>query len=394
MKTHWKIQTVFVLLILAGYRVAAQPADSAFYEEKFIWDTTRTVLTMDFSGIDRPTAIEEASPVFHNPPIRQDTAGTCWAFSGTSFLESEIKRIHNREFKLSEMFTVYWEYVEKVRRWVREKGNSLVDQGSEEDAVILRMKQYGAVRDVDYTGLPEGRTRHNHDPMMKEIKSYLAYVEENRLWDEEIVLTHVRMILDKHMGRPPDMIQYKGNWTTPRKFVDEILRLPLDDYVSFMSFKSVPFYTQGEYDVPDNWWHCDEYYNVPLDDWYNAIKQAIVNGYSLGIGGDVSEPGKCRELDIAVIPSFDIPEDAINQDAREYRFYNESSTDDHGIHLVGYVHRGSRDWFLIKDSGSSAQEGQLKGYYFFRDDWVRLKMLTFIVHKDAVTDLLKKCRAE
>lgn len=390
MKTNRAFLAAF-LCILIGTPLSAQQADSAFYVEKFIWDTTKTVLTMDFSGIDYPKSIEEANPVFHNPPIRQDTTNTCWAFSGTSFLESEIKRIHNREFKLSEMFTVYWEYVEKVRRWVRHKGRSLVPEGSEEDAVILRMKQYGAVRDVDYTGLLEGRTKHNQDLMVKEIRSYLNYVKENRLWDENMAITYVRMILDKHMGRPPDMIQYKGEWTTPRKFLDNVLRLPLDDYVSFMSFKYAPFYTQAEYKVPDNWWHSDAYYNVPLDEWYGAIKGAIRNGYSLGIGGDVSEPGKSRELDIAVIPSFDILEDAINQDAREFRFDNESSTDDHGIHLVGYVNRAGRDWFLIKDSGSSAQEGRFKGYYFFRDDWVRLKMLTFIVHKDAVADLLKKC---
>jgi bleomycin hydrolase len=390
-----RIETrIFILMLtLISTRLAAQ-ADSAFYAEKFIWTKMETVLTMDFSRIDRPMTLEEASPVFHNPSVRQDTTGTCWAFSGISFLESEIKRIHNREFKLSEMYSVYWEYVEKVRRYVREKGNSLVDEGSEEDGVILRMKQYGAVRDIDYTGLPEGQTRHNHGPLMDEIKSYLDYVKENSLWDEEIVLAHVKMVLDKHLGRPPDMILYKGDWITPRKFLEEVLRLPLADYVSFMSFKSVPFYTQGKYDVPDNWWLCDQYYNVPLDDWYNAIKQAIGNGYSLAIGGDVSEPGKGRELDIAVIPSFDIPGDAINQDAREYRFYNESSTDDHGIHLVGYVRKGDRDWFLVKDSGSSAQEGNLKGYFFFRDDWIRLKMLTFTVHKDAVADLLKKCGAQ
>jgi len=269
-----------------------------------------------------------------------------------------------------------------------------VDEGSEEDAVILRMKQYGAVRDIDYIGLLPGQTKHNHEPLMDEIKSYLEYIKENSLWDEEIVLTHVQMILDKYMDHPPDMIQRKGNWITPRKFLDDIVRLPLDDYVSFMSFTSIPFYTQGEYDVPDNWWHCDEYYNVPLNEWAGAIKQAIMNGYSVGIGGDVSEPGKGRELDIAIVPSFDIPSEAINQSAREYRFYNESSTDDHGIHLVGYVRKGDRDWFLVKDSGSSAQDGQLKGYYFFRDDWIRLKMLTFIVHKDAVKDLLEKCHVQ
>ncbi|PIY02588.1 MAG: peptidase C1, partial [Bacteroidetes bacterium CG_4_10_14_3_um_filter_31_20] len=30
------------------------------------------------------------------------------------------------------------------------------------------------------------------------------------------------------------------------------------------------------------------------------------------------------------------------------------------------------------------------GYYFFREDFVKLKMMNFTVHKDAVKELLKK----
>jgi len=37
----------------------------------------------------------------------------CWCFSTTSFLESEIYRLTQRKIKLSELHTVYWEYVEK-----------------------------------------------------------------------------------------------------------------------------------------------------------------------------------------------------------------------------------------------------------------------------------------
>jgi bleomycin hydrolase len=57
---------------------------------------------------------------------------------------------------------------------------------------------------------------------------------------------------------------------------------------------------------------------------------------------------------------------------------------------VGIKEGGSHTWFLIKDSGGSAQRGQFKGYYFYRDDFIKLKMLSFLVHKDAVKDLLTK----
>ncbi len=382
---------IFIVLLPSSWLFAQKAQkDSAFYAEKTIRGKKKTVLTMDFSGVEKPSSVESFNPLFHFPPIRQDTTGTCWCFGGTSFLESELYRLYGKKIKLSEIFTVYWECVEKARRFVRERGDSEFGQGSEEDAVFLRMKAYGAVRASDYTGLLEGQTRHNHRKMFKEMRKYLNFVQENALWNEDQVLVNIRMILNKYLGKPPEVIEVEDKRMTPKEYLEKALRLPLDDYVSFMSFEYIPFYTQGEYKVPDNWWHNDQYYNLPLEGWYGAIKKAVQNGFTVAIGGDVSEPGKGREEDIAIVPSFDIPQEAINQDSREFRFDNETSTDDHCIHLVGYRHFGGYDWFLIKDSGSSAYEGSLKGYYFFRDDWVKLKMLNFLVHKDAVEELLKK----
>jgi len=192
------------------------------------------------------------------------------------------------------------------------------------------------------------------------------------------------------MGRPPETITVDGTVMTPNEYMEKILRLPLDNYVSVMSFIKPDFWTMGAYDVPDNWWHSREYYNVPLDDFYTGLKNAIKKGYSLVIAGDTSEPGKYGWRDLGVIPSFDIPSSNINQDSREFRFYNKTSTDDHGMHLIGYKRFKGQDWFLIKDSASSAWKGDFDGYHFFHQDYIRLKILTFMTHRDAIADLLTK----
>ncbi|MBN2104449.1 peptidase C1 [bacterium] len=391
-----KIRILYFSLILTATTIHSQIVhrDSAFYVNKFIWDHVDTLLTMDFSQIRQPESPESFNPLFHFPPIRQDTSGTCWVFCGTSFLESEIYRLHGKRIKLSEMYTVYWEYMEKARRFVQRMGDSYFGQGSEEDAVPLRMKQYGAVRAKDYSGLPEGQKKHNHRALFHEMNVYLDFIQSNNLWDEALVLNQIRLILDKHMGKPPEKIKIDDTTITPQEYLKRYLRLPLDDYVSFISFLSLPFYTQGEYQAEDNWWHEDTYYNVPLNDWYTAITGAVRNGYTVAIGGDVSEPGKGRWDDICVVPAFDIPPALINQSARELRFYNKTSTDDHGIHLVGCQRLNDYDWFLMKDSGSSAYDGKYPGYYFYRDDFVKLKMLTFMVHRDAVKSLLIKCQSK
>jgi len=76
--------------------------------------------------------------------------------------------------------------------------------------------------------------------------------------------------------------------------------------------------------------------------------------------------------------------------SRELRIYNGTTTDDHGVHVVGWMNHAGHDWFLIKDSGRSARRGRFKGYYFVRDDYIKLKVLSFMVHRDAVVDVLKK----
>ncbi|HNW54830.1 MAG TPA: hypothetical protein PKN21_11205, partial [Bacteroidales bacterium] len=69
--------------------------------------------------------------------------------------------------------------------------------------------------------------------------------------------------------------------------------------------------------------------------------------------------------------------------------------DDHGMHIVGYMEKDGVTWFLVKDSGSGSRTGGKEnnknfGYYFFHEDYVKLKMMDFTVHKDMMKDLLPK----
>jgi len=380
---------VFALLTVLLLTSALLAQDKAEYQKKFIWDKERTILTGDFSQVPKP-ALKDFNQVFAFPPTHQDTTGTCWSFSTTSFLESEIYRLHQTKVKLSEIYFAYWDYVEKVRRFVQEKGDSEFGEGSESNAVLLKMKQYGMMPESAYSGLLNGNTRHNHGPMFKEMKNYLRFIKEHGYWDEAVAIKSIRAIMDKYIGRPPETFVYEGRVYTAIEFRDKVCQLNPDDYVGFMSTLKDSFYTKAEYEAPDNYWHSKEYHNIPLNVFYETIKATIRKGYSMVIGGDVSEPGKYGWEDIAIVVPWDLPQEAINQNSREFRIYNHTTEDDHGIHLVGYTQKDGHDWFLIKDSGSSARYGKYSGYYFFRDDFIKLKMLTFMVHKDAVKDLLTK----
>ncbi len=348
----------------------------------------------DMTSKDLPNKLDLYKQQWHNPPISQGNAGTCWAFATVSFYESEVYRLTQQKIKLSELYIVYWEYVEKVREYVNTRGSSLVGEGSQANAVTRMIKKYGIVPLEQYTGLTKGRKFHTHEQMKKEIDEYLKWVKEANAWNEETVVSTVKSIMNYHIGEPPVQINWNGKTITPQLFAKDILKINPDDYVDILSYMQEPFYQKVLYDVPDNWWKSKDYYNVPLDEFIKALRKAIENGYTVSIGGDVSEAGFDTETQCAIIPTFDIPSEFITDEARQFRFSNNSTTDDHGMHLVGYTDYKGERWYLLKDSGAGSRNNDPNakefGYYFFREDFVKLKMMNFTVHKDAVKDLLAK----
>jgi len=399
---------LFVSMVMYG-----QPKDKAVFKEykpgyyqNFILKDIRQVkekqkpqkmhkrFEMDQSGMTLPNDPDLYKQQWHTPPISQGNTGTCWCFSTTSMYESDVYRLTGQKIKISEIYTVYWEYVEKARRYVKERGNSAFEEGSEGNAVGRIFKKYGAVPGEVYTGLIGGRKFHDHGDMYKEMKAYLESVRDANAWNEEEVVATIRSIMDHYIGTPPESFSWKGKTYTPKQFLSDVLKINPDDYVDILSYEQQPYWQQVEYEVPDNWWHSKEYYNVPLDVFMKALNKAVKAGYTVAIGGDVSEPGFSRETNTALIPDWDIPSAYINDDARQFRFSNHTTTDDHGMHLVGWLEKDGQMWYLIKDSSSGSRnvgEGDKKfGYYFFSTDYVKLKMMDFAVHKDAVKDVLKK----
>ena len=345
---------------------------------------------MDFSTVVKPEGLGSFKQFWHNPPVAQYLTGTCWSFSMTSFMESEAFRLAGRKVKLSEIHTVYYEYLERTRDYVRTRGATVLGEGSEADALQRIWKEHGIVPLEAYPGVLAADGRHDHSKLYERIENYLHFVKENGTWEEAETLAVIRVYLDEFLGRPPETFEYDGKTWTPMTFMADYLKIDPGAYVSVMSTMRSPFWTQAEFDVPDNWRRSSDYYNVPLDAFMGLLKKAVASGYSACIGGDVSESGYYGFEDVAVVPSYDIPAALIDQSARELRIVNDTTGDDHGIHLVGYTRLGNHDWFLIKDSGRSARWGRLKGYYMYRDDYVKLKMLTFTFHQDVLKDLLPK----
>lgn len=366
-------------------------------EEKQVEKEPYKRFIMDQSGMDLPNNPDLYKTFWTNATQSQGNTSTCWSFSTTSFYESEVWRQQGKKVEISEIYFVYCEYIEKARRFIEKRGNSLFPDGSEGNALARIMKMYGAVPDEAYNGIIGGRKFHSHAKMSEEMNAFLNSMKTSNAWNVGFGIETIKSIMNHYIGVPPAEFVVEGKTYTPQTYLNDYLKINPDDFVEILSYKQEPYWQQVEYKVPDNWWHSKEYYNVPLNDFMDALKKAVKSGYTLSIGGDVSETGFNRETNCALIPDYDIPSAFINEDARQFRFSNETTTDDHGMQLVGYLENyknSGKDWFLIKDSSSGSRNvGSTNpnfGYYFFHEDYIKLKMMGFTVHKDAVKDLLKK----
>jgi bleomycin hydrolase len=371
--------------------------DVTAVEEKLTEKIPYVRFVMDQSGMDLPNNPSLYTTAWSSPTKSQGNTSTCWSFSTTSFYESEVLRQYGKKVEISDIYTVYCEYLEKARSFIEKRGNSAFAEGSEGNALSRIMKIYGAVPEEAYSGLIEGRIFHSHAKMFDETNVFLNSLKSSNAWNIEYALETIKSIMNHYLGVPPTEFVVEGKTYTPKTFLKDYLQINPDDFVEILSYKQEPYWQQVEYKVPDNWWHSKEYYNVPLNDFMDALKKAVKAGYTLSIGGDVSEPGFSRITNCALIPDFDIPSAYINEDARQFRFSNETTTDDHGMQVIGILenYKGlGKDWYLIKDSSSGSRNVDPTnpnfGYYFFHEDYIKLKMMGFTVHKDVVKDLLKK----
>jgi bleomycin hydrolase len=400
---------IFLLFFLPVISLAQQPKDSGvFIEQKpgyyqnyilkgiqefenpVLPKEARKYFTTDQTGMKLPNDLKLYTSYWRQAPVSQGATGTCWSFGSTSMMESEINRINGLSVKLSEMYTVYWEYVERAKAFVQNRGELYFEEGSEAIALPKIMKLYGAVPYQAYSGMLPGQKVHDHSKMVEEMKSYLQSVKKANLWDEATVVATICSILDAHMGKPPVSFTFEGKTFTPPSFLKDYCKVDPYDYYSFMSTMSQIYNQKGELVEDDNWWHCRDYYNVSLDDFMTIIKNSIKNGYTSCLCGDVSEPGYDRNTQCGIIPTFDIPSASIDENARELRFTNATTTDDHCMHLVGYYIRDGKFWYLLKDSGSGGWDGPNRGYRFVSEDYVKMKMMNILIYKEGARGVLDK----
>ncbi len=350
----------------------------------------------------------------------QNKSGTCWCFSGLSFIENEILRATGDSLDLSEMYVVRKCYQDKADRYVRMGGKTNFAAGGGMPDIPYVWSNYGIVPEEVYTGLQYGEDKHVHgelDAMLTSMVNDVVNRPNRKLstaWPKAI-----DGVLDAYLGEEPVTFTYRGKTYTPQSYAASLPYKP-DNYVAVTSFTHHPFYKPFVLEIADNWLWVP-YQNVPLDELKAIVDNALKEGYSVAWAADVSEDGFKWTDGVAVIPAEKserdmtgtelarwvklsdkerakdryeftgpVPEMEITQELRQHMFDAQETTDDHGMVIVGTAtdQKGNR-YYKVKNSWDTNQI--YGGYIYVSEPYFLAKTVDIYVNKAAVPrDIAKK----
>jgi len=316
----------------------------------------------------------------HTPVKNQAATSTCWCFSAISFLESELLRLGRGEYDLSEMFVVSHVYTDKADYYVRMHGQNNFAPGALGHDVFNTIREHGIVREEDFSGLWEYETAHNHSELQRILAGIVNGVLAGRgptpKWTSAF-----QAALDAYLGEIPEEIRVGRRTMTPMEFRDNVLELDVSPYVEITSFAHMPFYQNGCLLVPDNWVRDDNTWNLPIDDAMRILENALMNGYTAVYGGDVSERSFNQNRGWA-----DWREgETITQADRQETWDNWSTSDDHGMHIIG-IARDEEGTTYYKVKNSWGETGPYDGIIYMSENFVRAQFDLITVHRDAIPE--------
>ena len=335
----------------------------------------------------------------HTGVCNQASSGTCWSYSGNSFIESEMMRMGKLPISLAQIYTAHCVLLDKADSYVRMHGAvSWGDGGSLHDVINMYAK-YGAMPQDAYTGLQYGTSKNKFAEMQAILKSILDAVVSNPngkltpSWKKAYT-----EVLDSYLGEMPEKFKWDNHTYTPKSFAEQRIGIHPEDYVEISSFTTEPYYKKTMLMVPDNW-SFSKVYNVKMDDMTDIIDNALNKGFTVAWATDVTEKYFSWKNGVAYVPEmdyedmddstkkymFDGPKDerVITPEMRQTAFDNYETTDDHGMHIVGLAQdQTGRKYYIVKNSWGDKNDYQ--GYIYVSKNYVRYKTTAILLHKNGV----------
>jgi len=327
------------------------------------------------------------------PVKNQAMTGTCWCFATTSLVESEEIRKDKQEIDLSEMYTVRNMYIEKAKNYVLRGGKAQFGEGGLGHDEIHAVAIYGAIPLSEYTGLINGEKNYNHQKLFNQLHQYLDSILRKQPISNDWLDGYIK-ILDDNLGAPPSEFVYNGKKYTPQTFAKDVLHFNANDYVNITSFTHQPYYQPFILQVPDNFAN-GSFYNVPLSEMIQLVKDAVNNGYTVGWDADVSNKGFKQGIGLALNldNSASYSKDQLNPEAKEapydasirqQLYENLTTQDDHLMHITGVEKsKDGKTFFIVKNSWGKV--GPFEGYINVSEAYFAINTISLVVPKAALS---------
>jgi len=330
----------------------------------------------------------------------QGNTGTCWSFSASSFIESEIYRTTGEMIDISEMYNVRNTYTAKAWNYIMRQGKTQFGEGGLAHDVMNSIQLNGLVPESAYSGLINETTQHNHAQIVPALQKVLdAYIKNNKKSAYPNWRIAVDSILDVNLGKVTENFMYNAAYYTPTSFL-KMTKVNTSDYVTLTSFTHQPYSSKFILNIPDNFSN-GTFYNIKLEQLVSEVDNALEKGYTLALDCDVSEKTFSQKFGVAVIPkniennekslTYIVEENNITPEYRQQEFENYNTTDDHLMHIVGLVKdQNGTEYYKVKNSwGSTGERIGNGGYMYMSKAFFKLKTISVMVHKNGLSEGFK-----
>jgi aminopeptidase C len=351
----------------------------------------------------------------------QNRSGTCWDYSTLSYFEAEILKKTGKTYDLCESFVANKTYMDRAIQVVRLHGDCQFAQGGSAYDVHYTLQHHGICPEdaMPFPGSLYGDSLNNFNEFFSLLEPYVAAISKSTAkkispqWK-----VGLQGILDAYLGKCPEEFVFEGKKYTPKSFAAS-LGLDWNDYVSITSYTHHPFYTSFPVEVQDNWRNPLSY-NVPIDEMMAIIDNAIMLGYTVAWGGDVSSDGFSRKglayaidtkktekslqgSDMArwlkltkekknnVIDSLGctVPEITPSQEQRQKDYDSWELTDDHGMLIYGIAKdQNGKEYYMVKNSWG--ESGDYKGIWYMTKTFIAAYTMDYTVNKNAIPAEIRK----
>ncbi len=346
----------------------------------------------------------------------QNRSGTCWSYASLAFFESEILRESGKTYDLSEMFVANKDYMDCAENYVRLHSYSRFSQGGSTFDALEVIQRHGicpeSVMPASASGALVGDSLANFNEFFSILEPFMEAVAKNKAkgkstqWRQAFQST-----VDAYLGKCPKTFTYEGVSYTPQSFARS-LGLDWNEYTSITSYTHHPFYTWFNIEAPYKWRYALSY-NVPMNEMMEIIDHAVMSGYTVAWGGDVSEDGftrtglalsiddgkmqdlegsdaarwlklsKAEKTSVLKLLGVNAPEVKATQERRQERFDNWGQTYDHVMLIFGIAKdQTGREYYVVKNSWG--RTGDYDGIWYMSKDYIADNTTYIFLNKKAL----------